>query len=132
YGKTTFLKNLIFQDITNGHGVFFLDPHGDAIDDLLTYIPKERQDDVYVLDPTDKTHAFGINLFSCLDPASLRARSDSYAQAEHIFSKLFANPQTAQLDILLSLYLPNVLYPLMVNQGYTILEILLLLLDNAF
>src|SRR5688572_14793009 len=96
-GKTTLLKNLIFQDIQNGHGVFFLDPHGDAIDDLLQRIPKEREQDVYLVDPTDDTHTFGINLFSCLDSESLRERSASYAQAEHIFTKLFANPQTQEL-----------------------------------
>src|SRR5437763_2233239 len=80
-GKTTLLKNLIFQDILNGHGVFFLDPHGDAIDDLLAKIPQHRAKDVYVLDPTDDTYAFGMNLFSCLNPDSLRERSASYAQA---------------------------------------------------
>jgi len=131
-GKTTILKNLIYQDIQNGHGVFFLDPHGDAIPDLLAHIPQERKDDVFVLDPTDDTHAFGINLFSCFNPASLRERSTSYAQAEHIFTKLFANPQTAELDILLSEYLPNAFYPLIANQGYTILEIPLLLREKAF
>jgi hypothetical protein len=131
-GKTTLLKNLIFQDIRNGHGVFFLDPHGDAIDDLLAHIPDHRKEDVYVLDPTDDTYTFGINLFSCLNPESLRERSASYAQAEHIFTKLFANPQTEELDILLSEYLPNAFYPLIANQGYTILEIPLLLREKAF
>jgi hypothetical protein len=38
--------NIIAQDIANGHGVFFLDPHGDAIEDLTKHIPKERKDDV--------------------------------------------------------------------------------------
>jgi type IV secretory pathway TraG/TraD family ATPase VirD4 len=131
-GKTTLLKNLIFQDIRNGHGVFFLDPHGDAIDDLLAHIPHHRKDDVFVLDPTDDTHTFGINLFSCLNPDSLRERSASYAQAEHIFTKLFANPQTEELDILLSEYLPNAFYPLIANQGLTLLEIPLLLREKTF
>ena len=38
-GKTTLIKNIIAQDIDNGHGVFFLDPHGDAIEDLLRVFP---------------------------------------------------------------------------------------------
>ena len=49
-GKTNFLKSLIVQDMANGHGVFFLDPHGDAIKDLLTYIPSGREKDVIVVD----------------------------------------------------------------------------------
>src|SRR4051812_46230602 len=33
-GKSTLLVNLLIQDIENGHGVFFLDPHGKAIEDV--------------------------------------------------------------------------------------------------
>src|SRR5262245_42940493 len=89
-GKTTMLKSLILQDILNGHGVFFLDPHGDAIEDLLTHIPQQREKDVIVLDPSDETHAFGINLLECRDPNSLTERTDTYGQAIDIFTKLFA------------------------------------------
>jgi DNA helicase HerA-like ATPase len=37
-GKTELIKRLILQDIENGHGVFFLDPHGDAVDALINRI----------------------------------------------------------------------------------------------
>ena len=50
-GKTTLIKSIIEQDIENGHGVFFLDPHGDAIEDLQKRIPAKRQNDVIILDP---------------------------------------------------------------------------------
>jgi ABC-type transporter Mla maintaining outer membrane lipid asymmetry ATPase subunit MlaF len=33
-GKTELIKKLILEDIEHGHGVFFLDPHGDAVDEL--------------------------------------------------------------------------------------------------
>ena len=36
-GKTSLIQTLIVQDIENDHGVFFLDPHGEAIDQLITY-----------------------------------------------------------------------------------------------
>jgi DNA helicase HerA-like ATPase len=39
-GKTTFLHNLIYQDIAAGHGVGVIDPHGDLAADLLNYIPR--------------------------------------------------------------------------------------------
>jgi DNA helicase HerA-like ATPase len=54
-GKTTLIKKLIEQDMEHGHGVFFLDPHGTAIDDLLQRIPSKRQKDVILLDPTEET-----------------------------------------------------------------------------
>jgi hypothetical protein len=40
-GKSALMVNMINQDIQNGHGVFFLDPHGQAIDDLLNRGGKE-------------------------------------------------------------------------------------------
>src|SRR5687768_38144 len=80
-GKTTLIKNILVQDIANGHGVFFLDPHGDAIEDLQQRIPADRRDDVIVLDPTDETYAYGINLLACSDPRSLRQREDTFDRA---------------------------------------------------
>src|SRR5215510_5000228 len=61
-GKTSLIKHIIVQDIANGHGVFFLDPHGDAIDDLQKHMPSKRQGHVIILDPTERDYAFGMNL----------------------------------------------------------------------
>jgi DNA helicase HerA-like ATPase len=104
-GKTTLIKNLIEQDIANGHGVFFLDPHGDAIEDLQKRIPAKRQNDVIILDPMYQTYSFGVNLLACPDPNNMTERSRTFAQAIEIFKKLFANLQTEELDILLNQYL---------------------------
>ena len=41
-GKTTLLKNMIVQDIKNGEGCCFIDPHGSDIIDILANIPPER------------------------------------------------------------------------------------------
>ncbi|KKS79735.1 MAG: hypothetical protein UV53_C0002G0041 [Candidatus Azambacteria bacterium GW2011_GWE1_42_9] len=42
-GKTTLLMNMLVPDIMAGHGVGFIDPHGDMAESLLNYIPKERR-----------------------------------------------------------------------------------------
>jgi hypothetical protein len=131
-GKTTLIKKIIAQDIDNGHGVFFLDPHGDAIEDLLTHIPSQREKDVFVLDPRNSEYAFGINPLDCADLRNPDAREDTFDRAIDIFTKLFANPQTGTLDVLLDKYLRNSFYPLLVNQGYTIAEIPLVLTDKHF
>ena len=88
--------------MANGHGVFFLDPHGDAVEDLQQRIPSDRQNDVIVLDPSDKLYSFGLNPLACADPDDMTKRSGTYAQAMAIFQKLFANIQTEELDILLN------------------------------
>ncbi|HYV33239.1 MAG TPA: DUF87 domain-containing protein, partial [Candidatus Limnocylindria bacterium] len=37
-GKTSLMENMVIQDIRNGHGVAFLDPHGDSIQRILNSI----------------------------------------------------------------------------------------------
>lgn len=61
-GKTYLMENLIIQDIQNGEGVCFIDPHGDAIDKILSYIPQNRVDDVIVFDPGDLERPMGLNM----------------------------------------------------------------------
>jgi hypothetical protein len=61
-GKTTFLQNLIIQDICSGHGVGVIDPHGDLASDLLNYIPRHRVEDVVYFNPSDMEFPIGFNL----------------------------------------------------------------------
>ena len=61
-GKTTFLHNLIFQDICAGHGVGIIDPHGDLASELLDYIPRHRIEDVVYFNPADLEYPVGFNL----------------------------------------------------------------------
>jgi len=61
-GKTTFLRNLFIEDIKAGRGALFLDPHGDAAQEFLEYIPENRIDDVVYIDPSDTNYAIGFNL----------------------------------------------------------------------
>ena len=51
-GKTTLIKNLILQDIEQGHGLAYIDPHGDAAEDLIGLIPEEHASKVLYFDPT--------------------------------------------------------------------------------
>lgn len=61
-GKTSILKNLIAQDIANGEGCCFIDPHGSDIQDILSYIPPERLDDVIYFDPAYTARPMALNM----------------------------------------------------------------------
>lgn len=67
-GKTTFLMNLIRQDMEGGEGFALLDPHGDLADELLSRVPAHRIDDVVLIDAGDEEFSVGFNI--------LTARSD--------------------------------------------------------
>jgi len=69
-GKTTFLHNLIAQDIAAGHGVGVIDPHGDLASELLDYIPRHRIEDVVYFSPADMEHPVGFNLLGRTPPDS--------------------------------------------------------------
>ena len=62
-GKSVFLENLAFQDMCDGRGFAFIDPHGDAVEAILQRVPEERIDDVIYFDPADIEHPVGMNMF---------------------------------------------------------------------
>ncbi len=67
-GKTTFLENLALQDMLNGNGFAFIDPHGDAVENLMAMVPKERTEDVIYFNPSDMEYPLGLNMFEFDDP----------------------------------------------------------------
>lgn len=62
-GKTVLLKNMIISDIEAGNGICLIDPHGDAIEDILPRIPRERAEDVILFDASDTDRPLGLNIF---------------------------------------------------------------------
>lgn len=51
-GKTTLLLNLMKRDIREGRSLCFIDPHGDAANELLAHIPAARHADTLYFDPS--------------------------------------------------------------------------------
>ncbi|OGG76346.1 hypothetical protein A2950_01585, partial [Candidatus Kaiserbacteria bacterium RIFCSPLOWO2_01_FULL_55_19] len=60
-GKTGLMKSMIIQDIKNGDGCCFIDPHGTDILDILASVPPERYKDVIYFDPADLSRPFALN-----------------------------------------------------------------------
>ncbi|MBC7459430.1 TraM recognition domain-containing protein [Candidatus Saccharibacteria bacterium] len=62
-GKSKLLENLAFQDMMDGKGFAFIDPHGDSAEELLGMVPKERVEDVIYFNPGEMEMPIGLNLF---------------------------------------------------------------------
>jgi len=60
-GKSRLLESLAIHDIQNGAGVAVIDPHGELIDRIMKFIPKERIKDVVYLNPADKDFPIAFN-----------------------------------------------------------------------
>ena len=67
-GKSVFLENLALQDMINGNGFAFVDPHGDVVEKLLSMVPKERTEDVIYFSPAEMDYPMGLNLFEFHSP----------------------------------------------------------------
>lgn len=62
-GKSVLLENLAYQDMMDGRGFAFVDPHGDSVEHLLGKVPKERVEDVIYFNPSDMENPIGLNMF---------------------------------------------------------------------
>lgn len=87
-GKTTLLKNMIAQDIVNGEGVCFIDPHGSDIQDILANIPPERYKDVIYFDPGYTARPMALNMLE-YDVRFPEQKTFVVNEMLSIFNKLF-------------------------------------------
>ncbi len=130
-GKTTIMKNMIAQDIAAGHGVCYIDPHGTDIQDILSYVPKERIDDVIYFDPAYTPRPMGLNMLE-FDPKYPEQKTFVVNELMNIFNKLF-DMKTGG-GAMFEQYFRNSAFLVMEDpeSGCTLLEITRVLGDKAF
>jgi GTP-binding protein EngB required for normal cell division len=87
-GKTTLLKTMIRQDILAGEGVCMIDPHGSDIQEVLSFIPPERYDDVIYFDPSYTERPMGLNMLE-YDTRFPEQKTFVVNEMLSIFNKLF-------------------------------------------
>jgi len=127
-GKSALLSYMARQDIINGEGICVIDPHGDLIDDILTYIPKERAKDVIIFDPADTERPMGLNMLEAKDSAEQDLAS---SQATEIFIKLFGDEIFGPR---IQHYFRNACLTLMEDEseGATLIDVPRIFTDDAF
>ncbi|MFA5829744.1 MAG: type IV secretion system DNA-binding domain-containing protein [Candidatus Gracilibacteria bacterium] len=87
-GKSVFLSWMARQDIINGDGLCVIDPHGDLIEELIQFVPKERAKDVVIFNPADMERPMGLNILEAKTPEQQDLAS---SQATEIFIKIFGD-----------------------------------------
>lgn len=129
-GKTTIFISEIVQDIQAGRGVAYLDPNGDAIEEILGLIPKERAEDVILFDPADTDRPMGLNMLEWK-----RAEDRDFLVAEwlEIFYKLFDPNRTGMVGPQFEHWGRNASLSVMARpEGGTLIDIPRLFTDDAF
>lgn len=124
-GKSTLLENMAVQDIRNGNGFAFIDPHGSAIDTLLEYIPKERINDVVYFAPFDMGHPISFNV---MEDVGYDKRHLVVSGLMSTFKKIWQDAWSARMEYILG----NTLLALLEYPDATLLEVNKMLADKEF
>jgi hypothetical protein len=131
-GKTTFLQNLALQDMLNGDGFAFIDPHGDVADEMLSIIPKERTEDVIYFCPSDTDYPLGLNMFE-FDPNRPEQKDFLIQESLNMLYKLYDPNKQGMIGARFERIFTNAALLLMADpKGGTFIDIPKLLIDEDF
>ncbi|MDA0376307.1 MAG: type IV secretion system DNA-binding domain-containing protein [bacterium] len=124
-GKSTILENMVYSDIHTGKGLAVIDPHGDLIDDILRFIPKERSNDVILFDPSDKEFPLSFNVLDCADKDQRILVASGLMS---VFTKLWPDAFSGRMEHILR----NTLLALLEAEGQSMLGIMRIFADDAY
>lgn len=124
-GKTTLLENMVYSDVVNGHGLCYIDPHGDTAEKILDFIPSHRINDVIYFNPSDMNYPISFNLLESVDPAYTHLVASGMVG---VFKKIWADSWGPRLEYILR----NALLALLDHPDSTLLGVTRILVDKDF
>jgi hypothetical protein len=128
-GKTQLLTSMISQDVRKGEGLCFIDPHGDAAESILEFIPPERAEDVIYFDPSDTERPMGLNIME----AHTEEQKHFMASAIiNLMYKLYDPQRTGIVGPRFEHAVRNAMLTVMAEEGNTFIEVNRALTDPKF
>lgn len=124
-GKSTMLENMAAQDIMNGEGMAFIDPHGSTAETLLNYVPEHRVQDVVYFAPFDLDHPISFNVMEDVGPDK---RHLVVSGLMSTFKKIWVDAWSARMEYILT----NALLALIEYPDTTLLSVNRLFADKAY
>jgi len=124
-GKSTLLENMAIQDIQNGEGLCFIDPHGGTAEKLLDFVPEERVKDVLYFAPFDLQYPISFNVLENVDADK---RHFVVAGLMSTFEKIWVDAWSARMAYILQ----NTLAALLEFPGATLLGVNRMYIDKEY
>lgn len=124
-GKSTLLENMAVQDIQNGEGMAFIDPHGKTAELLLEYVPKERIKDVIIFSPFDTEFPISFNV---MEDVGYERRFLVVSGLMSAFKKIWVDAWSARMEYILS----NTILALLEYPGSTLIGVNRMLSDKEY
>ncbi len=127
-GKSQFLLDMMLQDIRDGKGICFIDPH-DTIDLLLEMIPPNRAEDVIYFNPADLDRPFGLNLLEYKTEDQKQFIASSII---NMMYKLFDPHKTGIVGPRFEHAVRNAILTVTAEPGASFVEIVRVLTDDSY
>ncbi len=124
-GKSTLLENMAAQDILNGEGLCFIDPHGGSVEMMLNYIPEDRVKDVLYFAPFDMEYPISFNVLEDVDADK---RHLVVAGLMSTFEKIWVDAWSSRMAYILQ----NTLAALLEFPGATLLSVNRMYIDKEY
>ncbi|MDB5225301.1 MAG: hypothetical protein JWL87_253 [Candidatus Adlerbacteria bacterium] len=115
-GKSTLLENMAIQDIRNGEGMAFIDPHGSTAERIMEYVPAHRIKDVVYFAPFDIEHPVAFNV---MEDVGYDKRHLVVSGLMSAFQKIWEDAWSARMEYILT----NTLLALLEYEGATLLDV---------
>ncbi len=128
-GKSELLKSMMLQDVLSGKGLCFIDPHGDAAEEMLELIPANRAEDVIYFDPSDISRPFGLNM---LEAYTEQQKHFVVASIIGLMYKLFDPNKTGIIGPRFEHGVRNAMLTAMSKPGATFVEVMRIMTDAEF
>ncbi len=124
-GKTTLLENIVMQDIANGHGVAYIDPHGDTAEKLIRAIPSNRINDVVYFNPADTENPIAFNILEAVDEDKKHLVASGMMG---VFKKIWPDVWSARMEYILN----NAILALLDYPGSTMMGVNRMMSDKKY
>jgi len=124
-GKSTLIENLIIQDIKNGEGLAFIDPHGKSAETMLDYVPQERIDDVVYFAPFDLDWPVAFNVMEDVGKDNRHLVANGLMAS---FKKIWPDVWSARMEYILN----NTILALLEYPNSTLLGVNRMLSDKVY
>ncbi len=124
-GKSTMLENMAIQDIQNGEGIAFIDPHGSTAEKLLDFIPQERISDVIYFAPFDTEYPLGFNV---MEDVGYDKRHLVVSGLMGALKRIWVDAWSARMEYILQ----NTLLALLEYPGSTLLDVNRMLINKTY
>jgi len=128
-GKSYFMQQMALQDMINGEGLAFLDPHGDSAEWLIERVPANRIEDVIYWNPGDTERPIGFNIIEFYNEQDKHRVVNAFLG---LMTKMYDPHNQGITGPRFERSVRNAMLTVMEQEGSTLVEVLRILSDPVY